>query len=47
MGERPTYIGVVPIVLAMAVNAPSPTPGGAAVLEKQTERIRKQSPHYK
>jgi len=47
MGERPTYIGALPIVLAMAVNAPSPTPGGAAVLEKQTERIRKQSPHYK
>lgn len=47
MGERPTYIGGLPIVLAMAVNAPSPSPGGAAVLEKQTERIRKQSPHYK
>ncbi len=47
MGKRPTYIGSLPIVLAMAVNAPSPSPGGAAVLEKQTERIRKQSPHYK
>ena len=47
IGARPPYIGALPIVLAMAGNAPGPSPGGAAVLEKQTERIRKQSPHYK
>lgn len=31
----------------MAVNTTSPGPGGAAVLDKQTERVRKQSPRYK
>ena len=31
----------------MAVNTTSPGPGGAAVLDKQTERISKRSPRYK
>ena len=31
----------------MAVETPTRTPGGAAVIEKQTERIRKTSPRYK
>ena len=31
----------------MAVNTTSPGPGGAAVLDKQTERVSKRSPRYK
>ena len=31
----------------MAVNTTSPGAGGAAVLEKQEERVRKRSPRYK
>ena len=31
----------------MAVNTTSPGPGGAAVLDKQTERVRKRLPRYK
>lgn len=31
----------------MAVETPSRTPGGAAVLDKAPERVRKQSPRYK
>ena len=31
----------------MAVNTTSPGPGGAAVLDKLTERVRKRSPRYK
>ena len=31
----------------MAVDTPSRSPGGAAVLDKQTERVRKTSPRYK
>ena len=31
----------------MAVDTPSRSPGGAAVLDKQTERVRKNSPLYK
>ena len=31
----------------MAVEPPSRTPGGAAVLDKAPERVRKQSPRYK
>ena len=31
----------------MAVNTTSPGPGGAAVLDKPTERVRKRSPRYK
>ncbi len=29
------------------VDTPSRSPGGAAVLDKQTERVRKTSPRYK
>jgi len=36
-----------PRSLAMAVDKPSRSPGGAAVLDKQTERVRKNSPLYK
>ena len=32
---------------AMAVETPSRSPGGAAVMEKAPERVRKQSPRYK
>ena len=42
-----TYIGALPNELAMAVNTTSPGPGGAAVLDKQAERVRKRSPRYK
>ena len=42
-----TYIGALRSNLAMAVNTTSPGPGGAAVLDKQTERVRKRSPRYK
>ena len=31
----------------MAVETPSRSPGGAAVMEKAPERVRKQSPRYK
>ena len=31
----------------MAGDTPSRNPGGAAVLDKQTERVRKHSPRYK
>ena len=31
----------------MAVNTTSPGPGGAAVLDKQTERVSERSPRYK
>ena len=31
----------------MAVNTTSPGPGGAAGLDKQSERVRKRSPRYK
>ena len=30
--------------MAMAVETPSRSPGGAAVLDKQTEKVRKRSP---
>ena len=43
----PIYIGFRPSIVAMAVNSTSPGPGGAAVLDKQTERVRKRSPLYK
>ena len=33
--------------MAMAVETPSRSPGGAAVLDKQTEKVRKRSPLYK
>mgnify|MGYP006265501139 CR=1 FL=1 len=33
--------------MAMAVESPSSKPGGAAVLDKETERVRKRSPRYK
>ena len=33
--------------LAMAVDTPTRSPGGAAVMEKAPERVRKQSPRYK
>ena len=33
--------------MAMAVESPSAKPGGAAVLDKETERVRKRSPRYK
>jgi ATP-dependent Clp protease adaptor protein ClpS len=33
--------------LAMVGSTSSPSPGGAAVLDKQTERVRKHSPRYK
>ena len=36
-----------PIYQAMAVETPSRSPGGAAVMEKAPERVRKQSPRYK
>jgi ATP-dependent Clp protease adaptor protein ClpS len=36
-----------PIIQAMAVETPSRSPGGAAVMEKAPERVRKQSPRYK
>ena len=31
----------------MAVDTPTRSPGGAAVMEKEPERVRKQSPRYK
>ena len=31
----------------MAVDTPTRSPGGAAVMEKSPERVRKQSPRYK
>ena len=43
----PIYIGSRPSIVAMAVNSTSPGPGGAAVLDKQTQRVRKRSPLYK
>ena len=43
----PINIGFRPSIVAMAVNSTSPGPGGAAVLDKQTERVRKRSPLYK
>ncbi len=36
-----------PSIQAMAVETPSRSPGGAAVMEKAPERVRKQSPRYK
>ena len=33
--------------MAMAVDSPSQKPGGAAVLDKAPERVRKRSPRYK
>ena len=36
-----------PNSLAMAVDTPTRSPGGAAVMEKAPERVRKQSPRYK
>ena len=36
-----------PSIQAMAVETPSRSPGGAAVMEKVPERVRKQSPRYK
>ena len=33
--------------MVMAVETPVRNPGGAAVLDKQTERVRKRSPRYK
>ena len=33
--------------MVMAVDAPSQNPGGAAVLDKAPERVRKHSPRYK
>jgi len=36
-----------PIYQAMAVETPSRSPGGAAVMEIAPERVRKQSPRYK
>ncbi|NDD45454.1 MAG: ATP-dependent Clp protease adapter ClpS [Synechococcaceae bacterium WB9_4xC_028] len=33
--------------MVMVVNTSSPSPGGAAVIEKQSERVRKRSPRYK
>lgn len=36
-----------PIPLAMAVETPSRSTGGAAVVEKQVDRVRKHSPRYK
>ena len=36
-----------PSYQAMAVETPSRSPGGAAVMEKAPERVRKQSPRYK
>ena len=33
--------------LLMAVESPSRSPGGAAVMEKAPERVRKKSPRYK
>ena len=33
--------------LAMAVDTPTRSTGGAAVMEKATERLRKRSPRYK
>ena len=32
---------------AMAIDSPSRSPGGAAVMEKAPERVRKKSPRYK
>ena len=34
-------------LLLNMVEAPGPTPGGTAVVEKQKERLRKTSPRYK
>ena len=34
-------------IMVMAVDAPSQKPGGAAVLDKAPERVRKRSPRYK
>ena len=36
-----------PNTMAMAVDTPSRSPGGAAVMEKAPERVRKPSPRYK
>ena len=33
--------------MVMAVDSPSQKPGGAAVLDKAPERVRKRSPRYK
>ncbi len=33
--------------MAMAVDTPTRSPGGVAVMEKAPERVRKQSPRYK
>ena len=35
------------IAMVMATESPPSSPGGAAVLEKAPERVRKQSPRYK
>ena len=37
----------LPNTMAMAVDTPTRSPGGAAVMEKAPERVRKQSPRYK
>ena len=41
------YIRRYPRTKVMAVEIPSRSPGGTAVIEKQAERVRKPAPRYK